>query len=225
MDLEHIGVVGSVWGDISRTAAFEKHQCSRAPAALQRKSRNAGRMPRQILAVIAVDMAPLLCPQLWKPHLTGVALNKYSYAPHPHSHMESLDREGTSRRPIPLQYTSTGCAPAEVRRLTVNMKRCSGSPSQRKSTANTAVKSGVGLIAPLRGGQSPVKGQSSEMSGWEGDTVLLQHTHVLRPVIRDLTLRVQIDLIWFDSQNNYVHSTSVSNCLGNIWPLNRTFIN
>lgn len=34
MYLEHIGVVPSVWGDISRTAAFEKHQGRGAPGAL-----------------------------------------------------------------------------------------------------------------------------------------------------------------------------------------------
>ncbi|KAK5900585.1 hypothetical protein CgunFtcFv8_025533 [Champsocephalus gunnari] len=38
-------------------------------------------MPRQRLAVIAVDLALLLRRQLRKPHLTGVALNQCSSAP------------------------------------------------------------------------------------------------------------------------------------------------
>lgn len=78
MYLEHISVVHSVRGDISRTAALEK--LGLLALSLWRLA-ELGRLPRQRLAVIAVDLALLLRRQLRKPHLTGVALNQCSSAP------------------------------------------------------------------------------------------------------------------------------------------------
>lgn len=66
MYLEHISVVLSVQGDISRTADPEKH---RRPGLLTlplRRMAEPGRSPRQRLAVIAVDMALLLRRRLRK---------------------------------------------------------------------------------------------------------------------------------------------------------------
>ncbi|KAK5851750.1 hypothetical protein PBY51_023278 [Eleginops maclovinus] len=66
-------------------------------------------MPRQRLAVIAVDLALLLHRQLRKPHLTGVALNQCSSAP------TMLSLEGTEATPRP--------PPSYI--LTASYRRCS----------------------------------------------------------------------------------------------------
>lgn len=66
MYLEHISVVLSVQGDISRTAAPEKHQRSGLLTLSLRRMAEPGRSPRQRLAVIAVDMALLLRRRLRK---------------------------------------------------------------------------------------------------------------------------------------------------------------
>lgn len=60
MYLEHISVLLSVQGDISRTAALEKHQRSGLLTLSLQRMAEPGRSPRQRLAVIAVDMALLL---------------------------------------------------------------------------------------------------------------------------------------------------------------------
>lgn len=66
MYLEHISVVRSVRGDISRTAALEKASALGLLALSLRRLAEPGRLPRQRLAVIAVDMALLLRRQLRK---------------------------------------------------------------------------------------------------------------------------------------------------------------
>lgn len=84
MYLEHISVVHSVRGDISRTAALEKASALGLLALPLWRLAEPGRLPRHRLAVIAVDLALLLRRQLRKPHLTGVALNQCSSVP-PHA--------------------------------------------------------------------------------------------------------------------------------------------
>ena len=168
MYLEHISVVHSVRGDISRTAALEK--LGLLALSLWRLA-EPGRLPRQRLAVIAVDLALLLRRQLRKPHLTGVALNQCSSAP---PNMPSLEWEGTRKPPHPPLYILT----ASTRRcwgLTVHLRKAYSrkSPSQWETTDITSVIS-VGntelafYLAPHRDVQSPVKGQGDRMSGSEG---------------------------------------------------------
>lgn len=111
MYLEHISAVHSVRGDISRTAAPEKASMARAPGAVSLwRLAEPGRLPRQRLAVIAVDLALLLRRRLRKPHLTGVALNQCcSPRPPPHTHTvlgvergEESDPPSPSPLPSPL---------------------------------------------------------------------------------------------------------------------------
>lgn len=82
MYLEHISMVYSVRGDISRTAALPgKASVLRLLALPLQRPAGPGRLPRQRLAVIAVDLALLLRRQLRRLHLTGVAPNQCSSAP------------------------------------------------------------------------------------------------------------------------------------------------
>lgn len=119
MYLEHISVVHSVRGDISRTAALEKASALRLLALSLWRLAEPGRLPRQRLAVIAVDLALLLRRQLRKPHLTGVALNQCSSAPpycpwsgkgqgslpSPFIHPDSLYKAALSLRGITEKHT------------------------------------------------------------------------------------------------------------------------
>lgn len=83
MYLEHVSVVHSVQGDISRIVAPEKPQrwgSWRSLSLSLSRLAEPGRLPRHRLAVIAVDLALFLRCQLRKPHLTGVVPNQCSSA-------------------------------------------------------------------------------------------------------------------------------------------------
>lgn len=99
MYLEHISMVYSVWGDISRTAALPGKACAfKLPALSLQRLSVPSRLPHQRLAVITVDSVLLLCRQLQKPHLTGVIPNQCSSAPPP-PHLNAV--LGIGRDPEP----------------------------------------------------------------------------------------------------------------------------
>lgn len=145
MYLEHISMVHSVWGDISRTAAVGKKKClafGPLTLALWRLA-DPGRLARQRSAVIAVALVLLLRRQLQKPHLTGVALNQCSFAPTPHPHAvigEGRDEEA-SHPPFYIPHWASGAS-----RKSRHWKSISKSPSQHETISDISRKRVSGLL-------------------------------------------------------------------------------
>lgn len=171
MYLEHISVVRSVRGDISRTAALEKASALGLLALSLRRLAEPGRLPRQRLAVIAVDMALLLRRQLRKASPDRCCSQSVLLCPPlccPWREKGQGSLPSSFIHPDRL-YLCTG--------LTVHLRKA----YTRKATANPFLNEKLLIshqrhqwetvlafyLAPLRDVQSPVKGQGDRMPGWE----------------------------------------------------------